>query len=334
MQKDGISPISIDKLCLTIAQEIYNSHVNYVELEKELGDLKEGGPLTYEHLNLLCDEKLWPTFSDWYQWPAKELIIDKLSETDDLFMDLKDYQSKECTRQLEIDSAIFNKLFKIFKNTELISIILRFIDPVNFAIYSPPVAFYIKSPRGVNYQDEYANYLVEIRKYREIFQLEKAAFVDMFIWSLSKAQERQLNNTVARNLRPYRNVIKNKADYEAINKTLPATLLSKTDDLDISEFFNDLGLYDLAARSAGVAFETAIGHKYKEKILKRNTFTNDRLPDLNTAIGPLCKELGKDEFPLREVQRLRNKASHPTTHLFTKKEVDFMVEITKEIKKW
>lgn len=325
MQKNEIG--RIENLYKKTSQEVYGNHVDYLKLEKLLGVLKDGGSLKYEHLNFISDRELWPSFSEWYQWLAKKHINDKLIKTKDLFTDLKDYQNKGDKNQEIIDRKIFNCLFPIFKNIELISIILRFIDPENFGIFSPPVAYYIDSPRGINYEEEYINYLKKIREYREKFQLEKVAYVDMYIWSSSVATFKEPNDTVAEKLESYHNDIKNMNQYDSIKKFLPP-ILSEKIPLEEAEFFYDLKLYDLAALKAGIAFEKVIESKCVKYEIEEITSI------LQFAIDALCKKLKKNASDLHKVRKLRNKASHQTTYRFSKKEVRFMIDTTKEIGKW
>ncbi len=179
----------VEELFQKVVREAYEREVNFQPIEEELGKLKKGGSLTYDHLELIADEKYWD-FSKWWRWPQKNVIEEELKKTEGMFIKLKEKdKDPETGREIiNVEEArkIFNKLYyHIFKHIELVSIILRFIDPENYAIYSPPITFYLNVPRGYVYWKEYFNYIEELRKYMYIYHIKKVSYAERFIWALS-----------------------------------------------------------------------------------------------------------------------------------------------------
>ena len=171
------------KIFNRVSKKRYGKEVNFEPLTEELSKLKKDGCLTYEHLDKISDRNIWP-FHKWWRWPAKKQIDEQLKKTAGLFKILSGLP-KVHEERVETEKKIIEILYyDIFKHLELVSIILRFVDEENYAIYSPPVAKIISSPRGYSYSIEYLNYLKELRKYRDIYQLEKVAYVDMFLWAI------------------------------------------------------------------------------------------------------------------------------------------------------
>jgi hypothetical protein len=50
------------------------------------------------------------------------------------------------------------------KNIELVSIVLRFVDPYNFGMFTPPVEKLLETKREYNYVETYINYLNDLKK--------------------------------------------------------------------------------------------------------------------------------------------------------------------------
>ena len=115
---------NVENLYKMVAAKIHGNYVEYALLENKLKELKEGGPLTYDHLLYIADTKNWPSFTKWYRWPEKDQLVEGLAKTRNLFVDLKEYKNLPGNEQIELDRELFNKLFKIIKNIELVSIIL------------------------------------------------------------------------------------------------------------------------------------------------------------------------------------------------------------------
>jgi hypothetical protein len=254
----NVSKSLVEAIFKTVSSKRYTKAVDFDSITKELSKLKEGGRLTYEHLEMISDEKVWP-FSNWWRWPTKDQIYESLLKTEGLFRDLNGL-SEIHEERLEIEKNIIHVLYyDIFKHLELVSIVLRFIDEYNYAIYSPPVTRILNPPRGYSYTIEYLNYLKEIRKYKFIYQLEKAAYVDMFLWAIEVRGDESEEI-----LDLFHKHIEDSVRKDVVRNILNKNVMNKS-DLEKSIFYCDIGEYDLAAKLAGCAYENALQKKCIEK---------------------------------------------------------------------
>jgi len=82
------------------------------------------------------------------------------------------------------DKKITNMLFDLFKNIEIVSCILRFIDPQNYGILSPPVENLLNI-KGAYQIEKYLNYLNDLEELKEAYDFKRIADVDMSLWTLA-----------------------------------------------------------------------------------------------------------------------------------------------------
>lgn len=318
-------PLSeVGKIFYKVSKMRYVKEVNFVPLTDELSKLKKGGCLTYEHLEMISDENIWP-FYKWWRWPAREQIDEQLKKTDGLFRDFR-ILPKDHEARVDAEKEIIKILYyDIFKHLELVSIVLRFIDEDNFAIYSPPVAKIIKSPRGYSYTREYLNYLKELRKYKDIYQLEKVAYVDMFLWAIEVlGEEREgLIDFFHRNLEESNRE-------EILNEIMKQEVLGKS-DVEKAEFFLKAGEADTAAKWAGCAFEDIIRMKCPGLGIPLRK-ENGKRKELSELIKESYELSNKSFGELDKILRLRNKASHPSKYKFNFHEVKNMIDVTEKLK--
>ncbi len=83
------------------------------------------------------------------------------------------------------DKALIAGLFAVTKNIEVVSCILRFVEPANYAIMSPPVEN-LMSTRGSTPTEKYFNYLADLAELKEAYGFERIADVDMALWALAR----------------------------------------------------------------------------------------------------------------------------------------------------
>ncbi len=107
------------------------------------------------------------------------------------FNDLEDQEQTFNFQQLgednegsPIEKEAIQKLLGAFRQIELVSIILRFIQPVSFGILSPPIGFLLGLRSGKNAVETYVNYLRNIRKICEKYEFRTVAETDMALWVL------------------------------------------------------------------------------------------------------------------------------------------------------
>jgi len=319
----GITKLDAENIFKIVAKRMYGQEIDFSPIIEDLSKLKYGGKLTYEHLLRISDEGIWP-FKTWWRWPSREDIEEPLDETDGIFECLKDlpkgYEERE-----ERDTNLFNELYyRIFKHIELVSIVLRFVDEENFAIYSPPVARILDHPRGYSYTSEYMNYVMELRKYRDIYKLNKVSQVDMFLWALEILGDERKGI-----LELFHDRFEKDRKAAVVNRFMKENVFKKN-HFEKALFYLDLGAVDTAAKWAGCAFEDVVRNACN--MLYISEYDEKGRRSLRTLVAMLC--MGRKEYDferLADVVRKRNKASHPSSDQFTLDEVKLMIETTREV---
>lgn len=82
-------------------------------------------------------------------------------------------------------AEVVNTLYKVFKQIEIVSIVLRFIDSDNYAIISPPVEKLLGLQPEEDHVQYYLSYLDVLKRIADIYgEPNKLAHVDMALWCL------------------------------------------------------------------------------------------------------------------------------------------------------
>ncbi len=157
-----------DHFC-DIGEKRWGQTLQLEELESKFKRIKEGR----EELSLMHIEAIRDDFAFTRWWKMPEIEEGDLVTLTGIFMNLTP-KSKE----------VIWKLFDLLKNIEIVSCILRFIDPKNYGILSPPVEN-ILNIRGKHQVDKYINYLIDLEKLKEEYDFERIADVDMALWALA-----------------------------------------------------------------------------------------------------------------------------------------------------
>ena len=250
-----------------------------------------------------------------------------------LFPDLKDLNaeqtfpfhqlSRENENELEEEKIIQN-LLKVFRQIELVSIMLRFICPDSFGILSPPVKHVLDLPHGKNAVETYVNYLRNLRNIRDEYNLHTASRADMALWVLEHKCYGELN-------------LKNGNIKEEFQKdefmlqlraknlvkpllTLPWIRLAKALEETDVELAALIGCYDLEKRVKawtrmrgleGLAKKLADNNKkfpslYHriQALSKKGGFSDLDCNELNSLIGTRDKVFHADNFQSGEVKKL------------------------------
>lgn len=165
------------KRCLCCKDEAFTSRFkripSYAELEKALAPInRTEKALVYSDMRRLTSKHLW-VFEDFWTMPPKKLLKTNLKRTKGLFKELPHQEER-----------VIKILYDIFKNIEVVSVVLRFIDPADYGIMSPPVKYAIRQRPGKNHVDEYLEFLSVLRQYRDIYNFTRIAGVDIALWTL------------------------------------------------------------------------------------------------------------------------------------------------------
>jgi len=170
----------------------FGAYENLELIESRVKHLRSGLAITYHDLETIGDSTLWP-FNSFWAWPEEKQIYEKLASTMGLMNGLLNNGE-------ENEINVIKKLNSIFKNIGLVSILLRFIYPERYGIYSPPVTQVTKVERGKNDLEDYINYLkrlreiLEITDIRETYKVSRVADVDMLLLAVSQLQGETLDD--------------------------------------------------------------------------------------------------------------------------------------------
>lgn len=312
----------------------FGRKVDFTPLEEELGRLKKGGSLTYGHLEKIANGQIWP-FSDFWRWPVREQIEEELRSTEGLFKRLDGLRS-EYGETEEEEKPFVKHLYDIFKNLELVSIVLRFVDPENYGILSPPITKILNCPRGDDYATEYTNYLKELRKYRDIYQLERVAYADMFLWAIAELEDQRDGL-----LQFFHRSVEESNRKKIVREIIGRDILGRPPIEKAKFYLEKVEDYNTAAMWAGYAFVNL----FEEKCLKnaislwhKNSEGREERKKIPELIKELCHRLDKDSKDLLDVTNLRNKSAHSTPGKpfddFFPSDVRFMINTIKEFQKW
>jgi len=165
------------KLCQACAEDAYGKRFKIIpkfeKLEKIFSGLKgTEKQLSYGMINKLTKREYW-NFDDFWMVPSWWHYRKYAKKAKGLFRDLP-----------KNENHVISFLNGIFKNIEVVSIILRFTDPENYGIISPPVRCALGLKAKDNYVDEYLDYLSVLRMYAREYEFRRVADVDIALWTL------------------------------------------------------------------------------------------------------------------------------------------------------
>ena len=284
----------------------FNREVDFASIEKVLEHVRNGDALTYADLELIGDERYWP-FKQYWMWPAKEQIQDKLKETKEKFIDP--------VRNEERERELIRCLSAIFRNLSLVSIVIRFVWPEHYAIYSRPNLKILRVERGANDEEEYMNYIRVMRLLKRSFGVERVADVDIIVWAIGKREEahaeffRILAEQLPENLKP-------------------GELILCLDDnpLKIAQVYLRKGDYKTSGFWASQAFEIYLKGEYRRLIgyPRRRDPEKGELEDIIDQLSRTPEYHGWGDY-LHSLRWRRNKAIHRDDE-FTKVDVEALID--------
>lgn len=290
--------------------------IDFYSIEEKLKHLREGGPLTYEDLEVIANDNCWP-FNRYWMWPCREQIEDKLKATDGVFVGLPNNERKA-----------LGLLLDIFKNISLVSIILRFIYPQYYAIYSRPPLYLMRIERGVDDIEEYMNYIDELKIIRKSFDEFRIAETDMIIWAIAQETSKYKKSYLGE--KTLKEFIALLAEVLPENLTIEELVNHHSrDPMKISEIFYKRRDFKTAGMWAGRAFEKYL--KNKCDYLRINTYQY-KGDGLFQSVNALCdnEDFWYKKDQLHKLRKLRNKAMHidkPYSQLDAKTAIEDLKEL-------
>ncbi len=161
-----------------VTRKLYGKRQDLREVERRTTGVRQAGHLTWDDVKTVRDAELWKGGEFW-QWPTCE-----------------EFDRRRKRRPLEDLSnlpygqrEIVDGLLDIFRHIEPVSVVLRFVNPKNYGILSPPVEKLLEIGPARDPRDKYLRYVGHLQKLRNKCGFKTAAEVDMALWVLSKAVE-------------------------------------------------------------------------------------------------------------------------------------------------
>ncbi len=285
------------------------------KLEKVFSPVKSGKEeLSLKHIIAVRDDY---AFMNWWKMP--EISEEDLVPLRGVFVHLSPK-----------DVAVIGRLFDLLKNIEIVSCVLRFVDPYNYGILSPPVEN-ILSVKGKNQIERYINYLNHLEELKEEYGFEKIAEVDMALWALSNI----INYSYLRHHPEFSKIYE---DYEQTTNLVKKIMaknslegIKEEKPLYKSELFLDsdhivAGL--IAGRELGLFIKelcTQHGIKLVERTLKKDVryLSTPELSDKLEEVKLVSKEEKND---IREWWRIRCCLIHEEEKSVSRDEIERMIE--------
>ena len=142
-------------------------------IEEQLKGVRSSKRLSYEDLEKIRNWEVWNA-DDFGYWPAPSEIRQRLTSEEWDFWNLPRNEDR-----------VVQQLLDIFRQVELVSVILRFVVPEHYGIISPPVENVLGIGPFADRAKKYKRYLECIREIRDSRPgLSTAAQVDMALWVL------------------------------------------------------------------------------------------------------------------------------------------------------
>jgi len=286
----------------------HGMEIYFEKIEAKLDHLRKGNFLAYSDLEIIGDDSCWP-FSKHWMWPSKEQVEEKLKKTSGWFVNLPENEEK-----------IIGDLDGIFKNIALVSIILRFVHPNLYAIYSRPSLKILRIERGFNDVEEYLNYVYLMRILKHSFRVTRTADIDIIVWAIAYEKGsyiRQLKELLAEQLP---------------ENLTPEDLITflHGNPLKIAEVYYRKKVIKIAGFWVAEAFEKFLR---KECISLLGFIPARKNGEILTLVDLLCKtkKFKYECDKLHKLRKLRNKAVHPLEE-FTKDNAKYFLKTLEYLK--
>lgn len=289
--------------------------------EKLFSPVKEGREeLSLKHLIAIRDDY---AFANWWKMP-------EISEKD--FVPLKG----AFVRLMPKDREVIGKLFDLLMNIEIVSCVLRFIDPQNYGILSPPVEN-ILDVRGRHKIVRYLNYLGHLEELKNEYNFKRIADVDMALWSLANI----LNYSYLRHHSVYSKIYDEYKQTANLVKKIMANnalaQLKEEEPLYKAELFLDTD-HVVAGLIAGRELDLFVKNlctKYGINLKKRKK-TGELVPrtiyELTDKLAEEKRIFKEDQIEIEEWWKLRCGITHKDEIIVSRAEVKQMIDGVSRLK--
>ncbi len=151
----------------------YGNGFDLEAVEQKVRHLRRRTALTFEDLRYFESPEHW-WFRRFWVFPPQDRLASALENRQFDFWNLEPANEKSLIRDL----------LYAFKTIELVSIILRFIRPDLYGIFSSPIQHILEIRRGREPVETYINFLSDLRIIGDHYGFERVADVDMGLWVL------------------------------------------------------------------------------------------------------------------------------------------------------
>lgn len=294
------------ELFYEIIKNRFNREVDFASIEKGLEHVRNGNALTYADLELIANDRYWP-FKQYWMWPSRDQIKEKLKETREKFINPIKNEARE--------RELIRFLSAIFRNLSLVSIVIRFVWPEHYAVYSRPNLKILRVERGEDDVEEYMNYIRVMRLLKGSFGVERVADVDIIVWAIAKREE------------AHAEFFRILAEQLPENLT-PGELILRLHDnpLMVAQVYIRKGDYKTSGFWASQAFEIYLRDEYRRLI----GYPITRYPKKGELQDIIDQLITTPEYHgwgayLHGLRRRRNEAIHPD-YKFTKADVEALID--------
>jgi len=146
---------------------------DFAAVEKAVARVRSSGALQYLDIQAIVESPHFAAGRQFWSWPSRDEIEAGLRD--------QDLQLWHLPRN---EQQIIRRLRKVFKTTDAVSVILRFIRPDHYGIISAPVEHVLGIQPSRSSVERYIAYLKDLRLIRDKYEFKTAAGVDQALWTL------------------------------------------------------------------------------------------------------------------------------------------------------
>ena len=282
MEQPSAPPRDYLHICRDLHAQVteirYGRAQDLTGIENAVAGIRSKRRLTYDDIERIRDGQVWNA-DVFGHWPSRTEVESILKSTEWDFWNLPKREKKA-----------ISSLLLVFRQIELVSVILRFVVPRHYGIMSPPVEKVLGLGPFRRHTDEYRAYLKNLRQIRDDRCFDTTADVDMALWVL---QLGVLDNTLADHLpknqyRALQDGFRQDSKLREIRVgNLTRQLFSDMPRAELAEALLATNV-ELAGQIAGIEFERSVRLLTQAGASdKLRDLVNDRLPD---RIRDACKD--------------------------------------------
>ncbi len=294
------------KVCL----KKFNREYDFPRLEKEFDHLRRGArALVARDVLKIFDPKATPFDQRYWRKPNAKELDEALKNRNLMLAPIPDDPRK-----------LVRALLSVFHDIGTTSLVLRFVHPDRFGIFSTPIVNLLQV-HGTNTADLYFAYCNELRVWKEHFGMKTVAETEMALWTyqqLATESERAGRREIQRGF--------DEDVWIQRRRTAHAVtpFIAQRGPLELARILAEAHP-NLAAMIAGVEYERLLrcaarkfGYGTKKDRISVEMLINQLAGDGHVSL--------EDATQLRAIWSVRNQAVHPDDLLPTLEEVENMIE--------